>query len=68
MQAVYGTRNWVVIIVQLLRRVRLFAMPWTTAYQASLSSTISQSLLKFMSIEWSWYVGIAMYLYFLIEK
>lgn len=27
MHAVYGTRNWVVIIVQLLRRVRLLAMP-----------------------------------------
>ena len=27
------------------------ATPWTTAHQASLSSTVSQSLLKFMSIE-----------------
>ena len=27
------------------------ATPWTTAYQASLSFTMSQSLLKFMSIE-----------------
>ena len=31
--------------------VRLFATPWNIASQASLSSTISQSLLKFMSIE-----------------
>ena len=31
--------------------VRLFATPWTAAHQASLSFTISQSLLKFMSIE-----------------
>ena len=28
-----------------------FATPWTAAYQASLSLTISHSLLKFMSIE-----------------
>ena len=35
----------------LLSRVRLFATPWTEACQAPLSSTISQSLLKFMSIE-----------------
>ena len=31
--------------------VRLFVTPWTAARQASLSSTISWSLLKFMSIE-----------------
>ena len=37
--------------VQSLSRVRLFATPWASAYQASLSFTISQSLLKFMSIE-----------------
>ena len=37
--------------VQSLSRVRLFATPWTAARQASLSSTISQSLLKLMSIE-----------------
>ena len=37
--------------VKLLSRVRLFATPWTVAHQAPLSSTISQSLLKFMSIE-----------------
>ena len=29
-----------------------FATPWTAACQASLSFPISQSLLKFMSIEW----------------
>ena len=39
------------LIVQLLSRVQLFLTPWTTAHQAPLSSTISQSLLKFMSIE-----------------
>ena len=37
--------------VQLLSRVRLFATPWITARQASLSITNSQSLLKPMSIE-----------------
>ena len=40
-----------VCIVQLLISVRLFATPWTTVPQASLSFTISQSLLKLMSIE-----------------
>ena len=34
-----------------LSRVRLFATPWTAARQAFLSFTISQSLLKLMSIE-----------------
>ena len=37
--------------VQSLSRVRLFATPWTTAHQASLSITNCQSLLKPMSIE-----------------
>ena len=31
--------------------VRLFETPWTAAHQAPLSYTISQSLLKLMSIE-----------------
>ena len=39
------------IVVQSLSRVRLFAIPWTAARQASLSITNSQSLLKFISIE-----------------
>ena len=38
-------------VVQSLRDVRLFSTPWTEARQASLSFTISQSLLRFMSIE-----------------
>ena len=42
---------WKFISVQLLSRVRLFATPWTTACQAFLSITNSQSLLKLMSIE-----------------
>ena len=37
--------------VQLLSHVRLFAIPWTSACQASLSITDSWSLLKFMSIK-----------------
>ena len=37
--------------VQSLSHVRLFVTPWTAARQASLSFTISQSLLKLMSIE-----------------
>ena len=35
----------------LLSHVRLFETPWTAAHQVPLPSTISQSLLKFMSIE-----------------
>ena len=37
--------------VQCLSRVQLFATPWTTACQASLSITNSQSLLRLTSIE-----------------
>ena len=37
--------------VQLLSCIRLFAIPWTAARQASLSITNSQSLPKLMSIE-----------------
>ena len=40
-----------IVIIQSLGRVQLFATPWTVAHQASLSFTISQSLLKLMSIE-----------------
>ena len=39
------------VVVQLLSHVWLFATPWTSAGQASLSLTISWSLLKFMFIE-----------------
>ena len=38
--------------VQSLSHVQLFATPWTTAHQGSLSITSSQSLLKLTSIEW----------------
>ena len=37
--------------VQWLSRVRLFATPWTTAHQASLSITNSRSLPKLTSIK-----------------
>ena len=40
-----------IVVVQSLSRVRLFAIPWTAASQASLFLTISQSLLKLMSTE-----------------
>ena len=40
-----------VVAVQLLSHVQLFATLWLAACQVSLSFTISQSLLKVMSIE-----------------
>ena len=45
------TSDILIVVVQLLSHVWLFSTPWTTAHQASLSLTISQSLLKLMSIE-----------------
>ena len=41
----------VVVVVQLLSCVQLFVIQWTSAHQASLPFTNSQSLLKLMSIE-----------------
>ena len=48
-----GLSQWLMIIssVQSLSHVWLFVTPWTAAHQASLSNTISQSLLKLMSTE-----------------
>ena len=43
--------NSLISSVQLLSCVQLFATPWTAAYQASLSITDSQSLLRLMPIE-----------------
>ena len=37
--------------IQSLSHVQLFATPWTAARQASMSTTNSQTMLKFMSIE-----------------
>ena len=42
--------GWVAV-VQLLSHVRLFETPWTASHQASLSFTISLTLLTFMFIE-----------------
>ena len=39
------------VLCHVLSRVPLFVTPWTAARQASLSFTISRSLLKLMSIE-----------------
>ena len=41
----------IVVVFQLFSHVQLFATPWTAARQSSLSFTISQSLLKLMSVE-----------------
>ena len=43
--------DYLVVIIQSLSRVRLFATPWTSACQAFLSFIISWSFLKLMSIE-----------------
>ena len=42
-------KQW--LLAQSLSPVQHFVTPWTAAHQASLSFTISQSLLKLMSIE-----------------
>ena len=39
-----------IVVVHSLSHVQLFVIPWTAAQQASLSSTISWSLLRFMFI------------------
>ena len=41
-----------IVVVTVASHVRLFETPWTAAQQASLSFTISWSLLNFMSIVW----------------
>ena len=46
-----GLYFFVKVVVSQLLSVQLFATPWTAAHQASLSFTISWSLLKLMSIE-----------------
>ena len=42
---------WDIVFVQSLSHIQLFVTPWTAAHQASLSFTISWSLLKLKSIE-----------------
>ena len=39
------------VVVESISHVQLFVTPWTAAHQASLSFTVSWSLLKLMSIE-----------------
>ena len=45
------SRSIVVVVVQLLSCVWLFATPWTLAHQTPLSSAVSWSLLRLMSID-----------------
>ena len=42
---------YIFVVIQSLTHVQLFAIPWTAVSQTSLSFTISQSLLRFISIE-----------------
>ena len=42
---------WLFFVIQSLGCVQLFLTPWTAARQASLSFTVSQSLLRLMSLE-----------------
>ena len=48
---IYEMSHHKFVAVQWLRSVQLFAIPWTAARQASLSFTISWSLLKLISID-----------------
>ena len=50
-QSYIGILSSHVVVVQLLSHFQLFVTPWPAEHQASLSSIIFQSLLKFMSIE-----------------
>ena len=50
-QCTYYASVIIVVVVQLLSHVQLFATPWTAACHTSLFFTISRSLLKLMSIE-----------------
>ena len=45
------SKQWNFVAVQSLRGVWVFANPWTAACQASLPFTVSQSLLKLMTVE-----------------
>ena len=50
----YCTSHCQTFAVQCLSHVQLFASSWTAVCQVSLSSTVSWSLLRFMSIESDW--------------
>ena len=47
----YYSASFVDFVVQSLSHIRLFVIPWIAARQASLSLTISQSVIKVMSTE-----------------
>ena len=51
MEVLYQLAMAYVDVIHSLSGVRLFVTPWTAACQAPLSSTVSQSLLKFMAVE-----------------
>ena len=44
-------KNKIMFVFQSISHIQFFVTPWTVARQASLSSAISRSLLKLMSIE-----------------
>ena len=48
-----------IVVVQSLSRVQHFVIPWTATQQPSLSFTISQTLLKLISIESGCYLTIS---------
>ena len=48
---IYSSNCYVIVVVQSISHVQLFATPWSAAHQASLSLTVSWSLLKPMSID-----------------
>ena len=50
-QVSFPLTAYFVVVVEWPSHVQLFVTPWTAACQASLSFTVSQSLLKLMSIE-----------------
>lgn len=56
-QQVTKTGQFNIVVFQLLRLVQLFVTPGSAALQASLSSTISWSLLKFTSVSRQWTVA-----------
>ena len=45
---------YVDVLVQSLSHVQIFAIPWTAAFEAPLSSTTSRSLLQLMCTEWQY--------------
>ena len=48
---IWATRETLAVIVQSLSNVQVFVTLWAAAHQASLSFTVSWSLLRFMSVE-----------------